>query len=65
MKLIKILSLTAVAAIASMAFLAVSASANNGNIVLCRVNVLSCTNAADQFANPTTIVAHAVDPKLC
>jgi len=61
MKLIKILSLTPVAAIASMAFLSVSASANTGNIVLCKKAELNCT---DPFLNPTTIVGHATDPKL-
>jgi hypothetical protein len=60
-KLTKIIGLTAVAAIASMAFLSASASANNGNIVLCKKAELNCT---DPFPNPTTIVGHATDPIL-
>jgi hypothetical protein len=61
MKLIKTLSLTAVAVIASMAFLSASASANNGNIVLCKKAELNCT---DPFPNPTTIVGHATSPLI-
>jgi hypothetical protein len=61
MRLIKMLGLTAVAAISSMAFLSASASANNANIVLCKKAELNCT---DPFPNPTTIFAHAIDPKL-
>jgi hypothetical protein len=44
-----------------MAFLSASASANNGNIVLCKKNELNCT---DPFPNPTTITGHATDPIL-
>jgi len=60
-KLIRILGLTAVAAIASMAFLSASASADNEHIVLCEKAELNCTSP---FPNPTTITAHAIDPKL-
>jgi hypothetical protein len=61
-RLIKMLGLTAVAAMVAMAFIgASSASANSTTIVLCEKAELEC---GSPFANPTTITAHAVEPKL-
>lgn len=62
MRLIKMLGLAAIAAMAAMAFVgASSASANATSIVLCQNAELVCETP---FANPTTIVAHATEPKL-
>jgi hypothetical protein len=64
MKLVKLLSLAAVAAIAAMAFVGVSSAFAKENVVLCKKPILECTNPADQWPDPTTIVAHATTPKL-
>jgi len=62
MRLIKMLGLAAVTAMAAMAFVGAStASADAENIVLCKNAELVCKSP---FPNPTTIVAHAENPKL-
>ena len=63
MRLIKMLGLTAVAAMAAMAFVGAStASAETGNVVLCEIAELECTE--DAYPNPTTIVGHSSSPEL-
>jgi len=62
MRSIKTLGLAVVAAMVTIAFVGASlASAVPTRVVLCEVKVLECPAP---FPNPTTIVAHAEDPKL-
>jgi len=62
MKLIKMLSLAAVAAMAAMALIGASmASAEPNSALLCEKAELECE---DPWPDPTTIVAHATNPKL-
>jgi len=62
MNLVKRFSLVAVAAFTAMAFIgASSASASATSVQLCKSPELECENP---WPNPTTIVAHATNPKL-
>jgi len=64
MKLVKIFSLTAIATIATMAFVGTSAaSADPDSVVLCLEPELLCEKG-NWWPNPTTIIAHATNPKI-